>query len=71
MYYTVKRAFLLNLLKSSIPSHGMDASKNQSYNGIDFSQGIDSVESMPEVLKSYKILAQKEVSVISYLYFPC
>ena len=67
MYYTVKRAFLLNLLKSSIPSHGMDASKNQSYDGIDFSQGIDSVESMPEVsLKVKKFWLRKKSQ-----YFPC
>jgi hypothetical protein len=62
MNYTVKRAFLFQLLKSSIPSHGMGASKNQSYNGIDLSQGIDSVESMPGLLKSLKKFnAQKEI----------
>jgi hypothetical protein len=33
----------------------MDASKNQFYNGIDFSKGIESEESMPGVLKSLKI----------------
>jgi hypothetical protein len=30
------------ILKSSIPSHGIDVSKNQFHNGIYFSQGIDS-----------------------------
>ncbi len=38
--------------KSSIPSHGIDVSKNQFHNGIDFSEGIDSVKSMPGVLSS-------------------
>ncbi len=33
-------------MKSSIPSHGIDASKNLFRNGIDFSQGIDSVEAL-------------------------
>jgi hypothetical protein len=33
------------ILKSSIPSHTKDVSKSQFHNGIDFSQGIDSVES--------------------------
>jgi hypothetical protein len=32
------------------------ASKNRFHNKNDFSQGIDSVESMPGVLKSQKIL---------------
>jgi hypothetical protein len=35
------------ILKSSVPLYGIDVSKNQFHNGIDFSQGIDSVESMP------------------------
>jgi hypothetical protein len=39
----------MTILKSSIPSHGIDDSKNQFHNGIDFSQGFDSVESMPEL----------------------
>jgi hypothetical protein len=46
------------IMKSSIPSHENDASKNQFQNGIDFSQGIDSVESLPGVIKSIKIQAQ-------------
>jgi hypothetical protein len=33
--------------QSSVPSHGIDASKNNFHSRIDFSQGIDSVESMP------------------------
>jgi hypothetical protein len=40
----------MTISKSSIPSHEIDASKNQFQCGIDFSQGIDSVESMPEVV---------------------
>ncbi len=44
-------------LKSSIPSHGMDVFKNQFHNRIDFSQGIDSIESMPWILKRLKIRA--------------
>jgi hypothetical protein len=31
-----------------ILSHGIDVSKNKPHNGINFSQGIDSVELMPE-----------------------
>jgi hypothetical protein len=49
---------------SIIPSHGVDASKNQIHNGIDFSQGIDSVVSMPGVLKSLKIQAQTKIFVL-------
>ncbi len=45
-------------LKPSIPSHGIDVSKNQFQDEINFSQGIDSVESMPRVIKSLKIQAQ-------------
>ncbi len=48
----------MTILKSSIPSHEIHASKNQFHNGIDFSQEIDSLESMPGVLKSLKIQAQ-------------
>jgi hypothetical protein len=33
--------------QSSVPSHGIDVSKNNFHSRIDFSQGIDSVESMP------------------------
>jgi hypothetical protein len=40
------------ILKYSISSQGIDVSKNPFHNKIDFSQGIDSVESMPGVLKS-------------------
>jgi hypothetical protein len=47
----------MTILKSSIPSHGIDVSKNQFLNGIDFSQGIDSVQSMHGILKSPKIQA--------------
>jgi hypothetical protein len=47
----------MTILKSSIPSHGIDAAKNQFHNGMDFSQGIDSVESKPGILKSPKIQA--------------
>ncbi len=39
-------------MKSSIPSHGMAASKNQFDDVIDFSQGIDSEKSKPRVHKS-------------------
>jgi hypothetical protein len=43
-------------LKSYTPSHRIDVSKDQFHNEIDL-QGIDSVESVLEVLKSLKILA--------------
>jgi hypothetical protein len=46
------------ILKSSISSHGIDVSKNPFHNKIDFSQGIDSVESMPGVLKSINRVQQ-------------
>ncbi len=39
------------ILKSLIPSHEIDVSKNQFHNGIYFSQGIDSVELMQGALK--------------------
>ncbi len=42
------------ILKSSIPSNWINVTRNQFHNGIDFSQVIDSVESMPGVLKSWK-----------------
>jgi hypothetical protein len=45
------------ILKSSISSHAIDVSKYEFHNGIDFLQVIDSVESMPGVLKSFKIRA--------------
>jgi hypothetical protein len=45
----------MTILKSSISSNGIDASKNQFHNGIGFTQWIDSVESMPGILKSLKI----------------
>jgi hypothetical protein len=35
----------------------IDASRNQFHNGMDFSHGIDSVESMPGILKSPKMQA--------------
>jgi hypothetical protein len=38
--------------KSSILSHGINVSKNHFHNGIYFSHEIDSVKSMPGVLKS-------------------
>jgi hypothetical protein len=41
-----------------MPSHGIDVSKNQFHTAFDFLQGIDSVESMPEIVKSLKIRAQ-------------
>ncbi len=49
----------MTILKSLNLSHRNEVYKNQFHNGIDFSQEIkiDSVESMPEVLKSLKILA--------------
>jgi hypothetical protein len=47
----------MTIPKSSISSNGIYASKNKFHNGIDFSQGIDSVESMTGVLKSLKIQA--------------
>ncbi len=36
----------MTILKSSFPSHEIDASKNQFYMGIDPLEGIDSMESM-------------------------
>jgi hypothetical protein len=45
------------IIKSSIPLHGIDVYKNQFHKGIEFSQGADSVESIPGVLKSLKIRA--------------
>ncbi len=33
---------MMTILKSSIPPHGIDASRTQFHNGIDFSQGIKS-----------------------------
>jgi hypothetical protein len=47
----------MTILTSSVPSQEFHASKNQFHNGIDFSQGIDTVESMPGVLKSLEIQA--------------
>ncbi len=35
---------IMTILKSSIPSHGIDASKNQFHSRNDFSQGIDSAK---------------------------
>jgi hypothetical protein len=43
---------LKTVMKSSFTSHGIAASKNQFDIGIDLSQGTDSVESMPWVLKN-------------------
>ncbi len=40
------------ILKSSISLHGIHVSTKPFQNKIDISQGIDSVESMPGVLKS-------------------
>jgi hypothetical protein len=51
-----KRRF--TILQSLIPLHGIDASNNQFHNGIDFSQGVDSVESMPRALQRLKNQAQ-------------
>jgi hypothetical protein len=45
-------------MNSAIPSHENYACKNKFHNGIDFSQGIDSVEAMPEVNESLKNQAQ-------------
>jgi hypothetical protein len=45
------------ILKSSISSHGINVSKNQFHNEINFAQEIDSMESMPGVLTSLKIRA--------------
>ncbi len=42
----------MSILKSSIPSHGIDESKNLFHSGIDFLQGIDSMDSVPRFLKS-------------------
>jgi hypothetical protein len=42
---------ITKILKSSIPSHRNDVSKNQFHNGKIFSQGIDSIESKPGALK--------------------
>jgi hypothetical protein len=39
---------MMTILKSSMASHGIDVSKNQFRSRMDFSQGIDSVESMQE-----------------------
>jgi hypothetical protein len=44
-------------MKSSIPSHGIAASKSQFHAGTDFSKGIDYVKSMPGVLQKIKIRA--------------
>jgi hypothetical protein len=49
---------MTKILKSSIPSYGIDVPKDQFHEGIVFSQGIDSVESMHRVLKGLKIRAQ-------------
>jgi hypothetical protein len=38
------------ILKSSIPSHGLDVSKSKFLSGNNFSQGIDSAELMPELV---------------------
>jgi hypothetical protein len=40
------------ILKSSISSHGIHVSTKPFHNKIDFSKGIDSVESIPGVIKS-------------------
>jgi hypothetical protein len=41
------------ILNFSISSHGIDVSKNEFHNGIDFSQGIESVKSMTGVFRSF------------------
>jgi hypothetical protein len=41
----------MTILKSSFPSHSIDASKNLFHSGIDFLQGIDSMDSVPGFLK--------------------
>jgi hypothetical protein len=55
------------VLKCSVPSHGNDVFKNKFHKGIDFSLGIDSVESMPGVLESFKIRAQVFLIVVTDL----
>ncbi len=40
------------ILNTSVPSHGIGDSKNIFYNGKDFSQGSDSMESMHRILKN-------------------
>jgi hypothetical protein len=42
----------MTILKSSFPSHEIDASKNQFHIGIDPFEGIGSMESMPGILKN-------------------
>jgi hypothetical protein len=54
----IQHVTTMTIMKSSITSHDIDASKNKFHNGIDFSQGIDSVEAMPGVNKSLQIQAQ-------------
>jgi hypothetical protein len=44
----------MTILKSSVPSHGTDASKNQFNNRIAFSEGIDSKKPMLWIFKSLK-----------------
>jgi hypothetical protein len=48
----------MTILTSSILSHEINVYKNQFQNRFDFSQSIDSVESMLGVLKSLNIWAQ-------------
>jgi hypothetical protein len=53
--FTRATGYKESILKSSISSHEINASKNQFHDGIDFLQRIDSEESMPVVLKSSKV----------------
>jgi hypothetical protein len=50
----------MTIVNSSVPSQEFHAFKNQFHNGIDFSQGIDSTESMPGVLKSFEFQALED-----------
>jgi hypothetical protein len=53
--FTRATGYKESIIKSSISSHEINASKNQLHDGIDFLQRIDSEESMPVVLKSSKV----------------
>ncbi len=54
----------MTILTSSIASNEINVYKNQFQNRIDFSQSIDSVESMLGVLKSLNIWAQCTLQLI-------
>jgi hypothetical protein len=53
-------------MKFFISSHGIEISKNPFNDEIEFSQGIDSVESMPGVLKSVKVRTQQRLANIGF-----